>query len=75
MTTSNATHAKPRRTRRPLAFKQGDIERALRAAERIGQWRVEIEKDGVVIRLTPVADEPPAGASDTPFARGLSIVP
>jgi hypothetical protein len=62
-----------RRPRRRAAFSQADLSRALRAAEQRGGWRVEYERDGVVIRLT----REPATTTATPAdnGRGLRMVP
>jgi hypothetical protein len=63
----------PRRTRRRAAFSQADISRVMRAAEQRGGWRVEFERDGVVIRLT--REPAPIAAPDSDNGRGLGIVP
>jgi hypothetical protein len=60
------------RKRRRAAFSQADLSRALRAAEQRGGWRVEYERDGVIIRLTR---EPPIAMPDSDNGRGLSVVP
>jgi hypothetical protein len=60
------------RKRRRVAFSQADLSRALRAAEQRGGWRVEYERDGVVIRLTR---EPGATPTSSGSGRGLGIVP
>jgi hypothetical protein len=48
----------PRRPRRPLPFKQTDLERAYRAAERVGMPnpRIEIRRDGTI---TVIPGDPP----------------
>jgi hypothetical protein len=63
----------PRRTRRRAAFSQADISRVMRAAEQRGGWRVEFERDGVVIRLT--REPAPITATEADNGRGLGIVP
>jgi hypothetical protein len=61
------------RSRRRSAFSQADLSRALRAAEQRGGWRVEYERDGVVIRLT--REPAPIAEPGSDNGRGLSIVP
>jgi hypothetical protein len=64
--------AASRQPRRRCAFSQADLSRALRAAEQRGGWRVEYERDGVIIRLTR---EPSPVTTPAPDGRGLTIVP
>jgi hypothetical protein len=61
------------RKRRRAAFSQADLSRALRAAEQRGGWRIEYERDGVVIRLT--REPEPIVMPETDNGRGLSVVP
>jgi hypothetical protein len=63
----------PRRPRRRAAFSQADVSRALRAADDVGGWRVEYERDGVVIRLT--REPAPITATPADNGRGLRMVP
>jgi hypothetical protein len=67
------TAADLRRPRRRAAFSQADLSRALRAAEQRGGWRVEYERDGVVIRLT--REPAPITAPESGIARGPAFVP
>ena len=65
--------AAPRRPRRRAAFSQADISRVMRAAEQRGGWRVEFERDGVVIRLT--REPAPITIPEAGIARGPAFVP
>jgi hypothetical protein len=62
-----------RRPRRRAAFSQADISRVMRAAEQRGGWRVEFERDGVVIRLT--REPAPITAPEAGIARSPAFVP
>jgi hypothetical protein len=61
-----------RRQRRRAAFSQTDISRVLRAARQQGGRRVELERDGVIVRL--ISDEPVV-AHTPDNGRRLGIVP